>query len=167
MPPLWVVCPLTVTVSLRRRTEQRTMTPTTQKTTQPIPPLTAAMARRTQVLPQYELNESTNRLLTLIQVFFKATSCVVVTTCCSFGCNHLCWSRSAICSSPDLLALCGEQLLIETMHRSNKYYFIISRLLIIVLFHTTGGSDEGQDWELTKVGGYIQREKTAVTHPEN
>lgn len=25
-----------------------------------------------------------------------------------------------------------------------------------MLFHTTGGSDEGQDFELAKVGAYIQ-----------
>lgn len=24
-----------------------------------------------------------------------------------------------------------------------------------MLFHTTGGSDEGQDWELAKVGAYV------------
>lgn len=33
-------------------------------------------------------------------------------------------------------------------------FIIFLQLLIIVLFHTTGGSDEGQDWEEpTKVGG--------------
>lgn len=56
------------------------------------------------------------------------------------------------------------QLLIETIQRSNKYYFIIFKLLVIVPFHTTGGSDEGQDWELTKVGGSIECEKTVI-HP--
>lgn len=28
-------------------------------------------------------------------------------------------------------------------------------ILFIVLSHITGGSDEGQDWELAKVGGHI------------
>lgn len=40
------------------------------------------------------------------------------------------------------------------------------KLLIVVLFHTTGGSDEGQDWECTKVGGYIRYEKTTISIDE-
>lgn len=112
VPQFWGVCPLTVTVSTRRRrTEPRT---TTQKTLQAIPPPTAAMERRTQVLSRYKLNE----------VFIEWIGRLVVTTCCLFGCNHLRWRVTFICLYSWPFSFCGGQLFIETIHRSNKYYFI-------------------------------------------
>ena len=75
-----------------------------------------------------------------------------MTTCCPFRCNPLCLRVSALCSNPDLYSLYGGQRLIKKDNPDIKrIVFCYWKLMIIVLFHTTGGSDEGQDWELTKV----------------
>lgn len=63
-------------------------------------------------------------------------------------------------SGPDL-SLSAE----GSLNRTNPdikwiiFYFIL-KLLIIILFHTTGGSDEAQDFELAKVGAYVQSSPT-------
>lgn len=90
------------------------------------------------MLSRYKLNE----------VFSEEIGRLVETTCCLFGCNHLRWRVTVICSFLFLWRAAFRR----NSPQIKQILFHFFKLLIITLFHTTGGSDEGQDWELAKVG---------------